>query len=162
MVEDAERGQITGIYSLVASRPTARRCSRRSPPSWSPSSASSPRCACLYINAAVVMTAKIIWLYLSSRETRQGRDPHGRHPRAERVAPAWPATAARSGCCCARAVRSSRWPSPPSTAAVTLVNATFWQVVVSQHLHVPDALLPFFPMVRSMLSVLFFFTLIRS
>jgi hypothetical protein len=33
-------------------------------------------------------------------------------------------------------------------------------VVVSQHLHVPDALLPFFPMVRSVLSVVFFFTLI--
>jgi hypothetical protein len=46
------------------------------------------------------------------------------------------------------------------TAAVTLVNGTFWQVVANQHLHVPDALLPFFPMVRSVLSALFFFTLI--
>jgi hypothetical protein len=46
------------------------------------------------------------------------------------------------------------------TAAVTLVNGTFWQVVASQHLNVPDALLPFFPMVRSVLSVVFFFTLI--
>lgn len=44
--------------------------------------------------------------------------------------------------------------------AVTLVNATFWQVVINQRLGVPDALLPFFPMVRSLLSVLFFFTLI--
>jgi hypothetical protein len=44
--------------------------------------------------------------------------------------------------------------------AVSLVNGTFWQVVISQHLGVPDPLLPFFPMVRSLLSVLFFFTLI--
>jgi hypothetical protein len=44
--------------------------------------------------------------------------------------------------------------------AVALVNGTFWQVLVSQHLRVPDPLLPFFPMVRSLLSVVFFFTLI--
>ncbi|HMS38593.1 MAG TPA: MFS transporter, partial [Arachnia sp.] len=41
-----------------------------------------------------------------------------------------------------------------------LVNGTFWQVVINQRLGVPDALLPFFPMIRSLLSVLFFFTLI--
>ena len=34
-------------------------------------------------------------------------------------------------------------------------------MLVNHHLHVPDALLPFFPMVRSLLSVLFLFTLIR-
>ncbi|CAM3299528.1 MFS transporter [Occultella aeris] len=45
-------------------------------------------------------------------------------------------------------------------AAVALVNGVFWQVVVNQRLGVPDALLPFFPMVRSLLSVLFFFTII--
>ena len=45
-------------------------------------------------------------------------------------------------------------------AAVFLVNNTFWQVVVSQHLHVPDAVLPFFPMVRSVLSMVLFFTVI--
>ena len=44
--------------------------------------------------------------------------------------------------------------------AVALVNGTFWQVIINQRLGVPDALLPFFPMVRSLLSVLFFFTLI--
>jgi len=44
--------------------------------------------------------------------------------------------------------------------AVVLVNGIFWQVVISQRLGVPDGLLPFFPMVRSLLSVLFFFTLI--
>src|SRR5690606_20687725 len=44
--------------------------------------------------------------------------------------------------------------------AVTLVNGTFWQIVINQRLGVPDALLPFFPMVRSLLSVLFFFTII--
>lgn len=44
--------------------------------------------------------------------------------------------------------------------AVTLVNGTFWQIVINQRLGVPDALLPFFPMIRSLLSVLFFFTVI--
>jgi hypothetical protein len=46
------------------------------------------------------------------------------------------------------------------TAAVVLVNGTFWQVVVGEQLHVPYEFLPFFPMVRSVLSVVFFFTLI--
>jgi hypothetical protein len=44
--------------------------------------------------------------------------------------------------------------------AVALVNGTFWQVVINQHLGVPDPLLPFFPMVRSVLAVVFFFTVI--
>lgn len=44
--------------------------------------------------------------------------------------------------------------------AVTLINTTFWQIVINKELGVPDPLLPFFPMVRSLLSVLFFFTII--
>ena len=50
--------------------------------------------------------------------------------------------------------RGFGWGIAALVGAVTLVNATFWQVVINQRLGVPDAWLPFFPMVRSLLSVL--------
>jgi len=159
MVEDAERGQITRIYSLVK---VAADCSALFAPLAAVLVAQlglEPAVRILYVNAAVVMTAKIIWLYLWSRETRQGEIRMA----ATRGQSVWRLLAGyrdvlglllRSrGSLLALAVAAL-------TAAVTLVNGTFWQVVASQHLHVPDALLPFFPMVRSVLSVVFFFTLI--
>jgi hypothetical protein len=44
--------------------------------------------------------------------------------------------------------------------AVGMINITFWQVIASKKLLVPDVLLPFFPMLRSGLALLFFFTVI--
>lgn len=44
--------------------------------------------------------------------------------------------------------------------AAVLVNGTFWQIAINKRLGVPDELLPFFPMIRSILIVLFFFTVI--
>ena len=41
-----------------------------------------------------------------------------------------------------------------------MVTGTFWQVIINTKLGVPDPLLPFFPMVRSVLSGIFFFTVI--
>jgi hypothetical protein len=159
MVEDAERGQITRIYSLVK---VASDCSALFAPLAAILVAQlglEPAVRILYINAAVVMTAKIIWLYLWSRETRQGRVRMA----ATRGQSVWRMLAGYRGAL-GLLLRSRgsllALAIAALTAAVTLVNATFWQVVVSQHLHVPDALLPFFPMVRSVLSVVFFFTLI--
>ena len=159
MVEDAERGQITRIYSLVK---VASDCSALFAPLAAVLVAQlglEPAVRILYVNAAVVMTAKIIWLYLWSRETRQGRVRMA----ATRGQSVWRMLAGYRGAL-GLLLRSRgsllALAIAALTAAVTLVNATFWQVVVSQHLHVPDALLPFFPMVRSVLSVVFFFTLI--
>ncbi|GAB2501690.1 hypothetical protein GCM10027063_46340 [Promicromonospora xylanilytica] len=159
MVEDAERGQITRIYSLVK---VAADCSALFAPLAALLVAQlglEPAVRILYINAAVVMTAKIVWLYLWSRETRQGQVRMA----ATRGQSVWHLLAGYRGAL-GLLLRSRgsllALAVAALTAAVTLVNATFWQVVASQHLHVPDALLPFFPMVRSVLSVVFFFTLI--
>ena len=159
LVEDAERGQITRIYSLVKA---AADCSALFAPIAAVLVAQlglEPAVRILYINAAVVMTAKIVWLYLWSRETRQGRVRMA----ATRGHSVWRLLAGYRGAL-GLLLRSRgsllALAVAALTAAVTLVNATFWQVVASQHLHVPDALLPFFPMVRSILSVVFFFTLI--
>jgi MFS family permease len=159
MVEDAERGQITRIYSLVK---VAADCSALFAPLAAILVAQlglEPAVRILYINAAVVMVAKIVWLYLWSNETRQGRVRMA----ATRGQSVWRLLAGYRGAL-GLLLRSRgsllALAIAALTAAVTLVNATFWQVVASQHLHVPDALLPFFPMVRSILSVVFFFTLI--
>ncbi|MFI6427011.1 MFS transporter [Promicromonospora sp. NPDC050880] len=159
MVEDAERGQITRIYSLVK---VAADCSALFAPLAAVLVAQlglEPAVRILYVNAAVVMTVKIVWLYLWSRETRQGRIRMD----ATRGQSTWRLLAGYRGAL-GLLLRSRgsllALGIAALTAAVTLVNGTFWQVVASQHLHVPDALLPFFPMVRSVLSVTFFFTLI--
>jgi hypothetical protein len=45
-------------------------------------------------------------------------------------------------------------------SAVGMINTTFWQVIVSKKLLVSDALLPLFPMFRSVIALVFFFTVI--
>ncbi|MCP2263869.1 MFS transporter [Promicromonospora thailandica] len=159
MVEDAERRQITRIYSLVK---VAADCSALFAPLAAVLVAQlglEPAVRILYVNAAIVMTVKIVWLYLWSHETRQGRVRMA----ATRGQSVWRLFAGYRGVL-GLLLRSRgsllALAVAALTAAVTLVNGTFWQVVASQHLHVPDALLPFFPMVRSVLSVTFFFTLI--
>ena len=159
MVEDAERHQITRIYALVR---VAADCSALFAPIAAILVAGlgmEPAVRILFVNAAVVMTAKVIWLYRWSAETRQGRIRMA-ETRDESV---WRLLAGYRGAF--RLLGRSQGSLLALAlsalfAAVTLVNATFWQVVASQHLHVPDAALPFFPMVRSLLSVTFLFTLI--
>jgi MFS family permease len=41
-----------------------------------------------------------------------------------------------------------------------MVNITFWQVIVSKKLLIPDPLLPVFPMFRSVLAIVFLFTIV--
>ncbi|GGR47448.1 MFS family permease [Nocardioides luteus] len=160
LVEDAERDQITGIYSLV-------RVASDFSALFAPIAAFmvarfglEPAVRVLFVNAAVVMLAKAVLLYAYSTETRRGR----MRMAETRSVSLWRLFAgygdavrllARShGSLLALAIATL-------VAAVTLVNGTFWQVLVSRHLLVPDPVLPFFPMVRSLLSVLFLFTLIR-
>ena len=159
LVEDAEPRLITRIYSLVR---VAADLSALFAPVAAVLVAQFglvPAVRILYLNAFVVMTAKVWLLYRFSTETATGRT---------RMA----ATAGRSMWSLLREYRgvwglARRTPGTlyalavmAVVAAVTLVTGTFWQIAVSQRLGVPDALLPFFPMVRSILSVLFFFTVI--
>jgi hypothetical protein len=44
--------------------------------------------------------------------------------------------------------------------AIGMVNITFWQVIASKKLGVPDSFLPLFPMFRSIIAIVFFFTVI--
>lgn len=115
----------------------------------------------LYLNAAFIMTVKIWILYRYTTETATGRV----RMEQTRGVSIWTLLREYRGVL-GLIVRSKGTIFSLIIAAlvgaVTLVNGTFWQVVINQRLGVPDALLPFFPMVRSLLSVLFFFTIIPA
>jgi MFS family permease len=159
LVEDAEKSQITRIYSLVIV------CGQLSA-FFAPISSILvarltlvPAIRILYINAFLVMTAKILILFFCSRETRTGmvrlRETKGKsvffllkgYGGVLRI------IARSKGTIFALTITAL-------VGAVSMVNTTFWQVIVSKKLEVPDSLLPFFPMLRSLIALLFFFFVI--
>ena len=111
----------------------------------------------LYLNAFVVMGAKVSLLFIFSRETAVGaarlRETKGRS--------VFSLLLGYGGV--ARAILKS-----PGAAFATfiytlisivgLVNATFWQVIVNKEIGVPDSMLPILIMARSLVSLLFYFT----
>jgi len=161
LVEDAPKDRITHIYSWVII------CGNMSA-LFAPISSVlvakltlAPAIRILYINAFVVMTAKILILYRFSTETAVGR--------ARR-----------------EAARGKSWREMLSgyrNAYMKIVNSrgtvfaiifsilveialmlgsTFWQIIVSRRIGVPDTLLPIFPMVKSIMSIILFFTVISG
>jgi hypothetical protein len=159
LVEDAEKKQITRIYSLVIV------CGQLSA-LFAPISSILvsrltlvPAIRILYANAFVVMTAKIIVLFACSRETRTGM-VRMRETRGKSI---FSLIGGYGGVL--RIIGRSRGTifSLAITAivgAVGMINTTFWQVIASKRLTVPDSLLPFFPMLRSVIALLFFFLVI--
>ncbi|MDO5677317.1 MAG: MFS transporter [Propionibacteriaceae bacterium] len=113
----------------------------------------------LYVNAAVIMLIKIWLLWRYSTETATGKI---RMEQTKGVS-IWRLLREYRGVL-GLIVRSKGTIFSLVIAAIVgavyLVNNTFWQLAINQRLGVPDELLPFFPMVRSLLSLLFYFTLI--
>jgi MFS family permease len=159
LVEDAEKSQITRIYSLVIV------CGQLSA-LFAPISSILvsrltlvPAIRILYANAFVVMTAKIITLFACSRETRTGvirmRETRGKS--------IFSLIGGYGGVLKIIGRSKGTVFSLTITAlvgAVGMINTTFWQVIASKRLAVPDSLLPFFPMLRSVIALLFFFLVI--
>jgi MFS family permease len=159
LVEDAEKSQITRIYSLVIV------CGQLSA-LFAPISSVLvsrltlvPAIRILYINAFVVMSAKIVILYSFSRETRTGmvrmRETKGKSL----------FSLIRGYGGVLRIILRSRGTIfslaiSALVGAVGMINTTFWQVIASKRLGVPDSLLPFFPMLRSLIALGFFFFVI--
>jgi MFS family permease len=157
MVEDVDRRLIPRVYALV-------RVAGDFAALFAPIAALVvsryglvPAVRILYVNAFVVMTVKLIILYRWSTETAQGRVRR----EETRGVPFWTLIAGYRGVI-GTAMRSRGTLLSLVVAAlvgaVALINGTFWQVVISTRLGVPDPLLPFFPMVRSLLSVALVFT----
>jgi len=159
LVEDAPKDKITYIYSWIL---IFGNLSALFAPISSVLVAKLtlvPALRILYINAFIVMTAKILILYKFSTETGIGkikcemsRDKSWREM--------------MSGYKSAiRKILDSRGTIfaiiiSMLVEIVTMLGTTFWQIIVSRRIGVSDTLLPIFPMIRSILSIIFFFTVI--
>lgn len=159
LVEDAPRDKITHIYSWVII------CGNLSA-LFAPISSVlvarltlAPAIRVLYINAFVIMTVKLLILYKFSTETAIGRvrreETRGR-PWGELLS-------GYSGV--VRKIVSSRGTVFAIVISVLveivmMLGMTFWQIIASRRIGIPDTLLPIFPMIRSVLAIVFFFTII--
>lgn len=159
LVEDVDRAEIPRVYSLIK---VAAEFSALFAPIAAILVASfglEPAVRILYLNGFLIMSVKIWLLYRFTTETAVGR------VRMEQTRGVSIVTSLRQYRPVLGLIVRSRGTIfslviAALVGAVVLVNATFWQIAINQRLGVPAALLPFFPMVRSLLSVLFFFTLI--
>ena len=159
LVEDLDRSLITRVYSLI-------KVAGEFSALFAPIAAVLvshfglvPAVRILYVNAFVIFTAKVVILYRTTTETRVGRV---RREQTRGVG-VWTLLAEYRDVLALFLRSKGTVLSLVITAivgAVLLVNSTFWQLVINQRLGVPDPLLPFFPMVRSILAVVFFFGVI--
>jgi len=161
LVEDAPKDKITHIYSWVI---ISGNLSALFAPISSVLVAKltmAPAIRILYINAFVIMTAKILILYKFSTETGVGRI------RCE-------ASRGKSWGEMLSGYKSALQKIITSRGTifaiiisilveiVTMIGTTFWQIIASRRIGIPDTLLPVFPMIRSVLSILLFFTVISK
>ncbi|GHU37171.1 hypothetical protein FACS1894105_08780 [Clostridia bacterium] len=158
-VEDAQKDKITHIYSWIII------CGNLSA-LFAPVASVLvsrltlvPAIRILYINAFVFMTVKLLLLFKFSRETGTGivrmRETKG-----------VPFAKLLSGYGSVfKAMLKSRGTIFVVGFSIiveiaAMINVTFWQIIASRRIGVSDELLPIFPMIRSVLSILFFFTII--
>lgn len=159
LVEDAPRDKITQIYSWVII------CGNLSA-IFAPISSIlvarltlTPAIRILYINAFIIMTAKVLILYRFSTETAVGKT---RREAARKMSWGEMLSGYKGA---ARLILTSRGTIfaiiiSVLVEIVAMIGVTFWQIIASRRIGVPDTLLPIFPMVRSILSILLFFTVI--
>ncbi len=159
LVEDAPKDKITHIYSwvIISSNLSAV---------FAPISSIlvarltlAPAIRILYINAFIIMTAKVIILYFLSKETAVGKIK-----REEARNKSW--VEMLSGYKGAlKKIMKSRGTIFAIVISilieiVAMIGMTFWQIIASRRIGVPDILLPIFPMAKSILTIILFFTVI--
>jgi len=159
LVEDAPKDKITHIYSWVII------CGNLSA-LFAPISSVLvskltlvPAIRILYINAFIVMTLKLILLYKFSTETAVGKIRR----EATKSMTFLEMLSGYKGA--VRKIFASRGTIFAIIISVlveimSMIGVTFWQIITSRRIGVPDTLLPIFPMVKSILSILLFFTVI--
>ncbi len=159
LVEDAPRDKITQIYSwvIIAGNLSAL---------FAPISSILvskltliPAIRVLYINAFIMMTLKIFLLYKFSTETAIGQ------VRKEAVKDMTWGQMLSGYKGAARSIASS----PGTIFAIVIsvlveiaamIGTTFWQIIASRRIGIPDPMLPIFPMAKSILAILLFFTVL--
>ncbi|HHY82774.1 MAG TPA: MFS transporter [Clostridiales bacterium] len=159
LVEDAPKDKITQIYSwvIIAGNLSAL---------FAPISSILvsrltlvPAIRILYINAFIIMTAKILILYKFSTETGIGRI---RREASRNKSMSEMLSGYRNALLKIRNSKGTVFAIIVSILVeiVSMITMTFWQIITSRHIGIPDALLPIFPMIRSILSIVLFFTVI--
>ncbi|HOA54729.1 MAG: MFS transporter [Acetivibrionales bacterium] len=161
LIEDAPRDKITHIYSWII---VFGNLSALFAPISSVLVAKltlTPAIRILYINAFVIMTAKVLILYRLSTETAVGRVrlEESRGKSWSEMLSGYRNTVRKI-----RASRGTMFALIISILVeiVVMLGTTFWQIIVSRRIGVPDTLLPIFPMVKSILSIFLFFTIISK
>lgn len=159
LVEDAPKDKITQIYSWIII------CANLSA-LFAPISSILvakltlvPAIRILYINAFVIMTAKLFILFKFSTETAVGsikREATKNMTWGQMLSGY--KTAARM----ILRSRGTKFAIVISVLVeiVAMLGLIFWQIIASRRIGVPDTLLPIFPMARSIVSILLFFTVI--
>ena len=156
VVEDAEKKQITRIYSLIMV------CGHLSG-IFAPISSVLiskftlvPAIKILFVNAFVLMALKVIILYLASRETGIGitRIAETKGKNIFQLAGGYGGVIKiilqSRGTVFAIVIAALSW-------IVNTINSTFWQIIVNKKLLVPEAVLPLFNVFKSFLAIIFLF-----
>jgi MFS family permease len=159
LVEDAEKKQITKIYSIIIA--CGQLCAVFAPITAILISKLTlvPAIRILFINGCVLMLLKVIILYLASKETsigirRQqetaGKDIFhltGGYGKIIKMILSSPGTVFSI------IIAALAW-------IVFTINSAFWQIIVSKKLMIPEAALPLFLVFRSILAIVFLFFII--
>ena len=159
LVEDAEKKQITRIYSLIMI------CGQLSA-IFAPISAVLinkltlvPAIRILFINGCILMAIKVIILYLASKETAVGKvriiETKGKNifQLVGGYGDVIKIILKSRGTIFAIVIAALGW-------IVATINNTFWQIIVNKKLLVPEAVLPLFNVFRSVVAIIFLFFVI--
>ncbi len=159
LIEDAPRDKITQIYSLVI---IAGNLSALFAPISSilvSKLTMVPAIRILYINAFIIMTAKLIILFKFSTETAVGKI---KRESTQNISWSGLLSGYKSAIHKMITSRGTIFAVIISILVeiVGMLGITFWQIIASRRIGVPDTLLPIFPMVKNILSIFLFFTVI--
>jgi len=159
LAEDAEKKQITRIYSLVIA------CGQLSAV-FAPISAFLiskltlvPAIRILFINAGILMAVKVVILYLASKETAAGKiriiETSGKNifTLVGGYSSVIKTIFKSSGMVFSIMIAALGW-------IAGTINSAFWQIIVNKKLFVPEAILPFFNIFKSVLAIIFLFFVI--
>jgi MFS family permease len=159
LVEDAPKDKITHIYSWVMISGNLSALFAPIASILVSQLTLIPAIRILYINAFIIMTAKLLILYKFSTETAIGKIK-----RESTRGMSWSEMMSgyKGALLKILASRGTLFALVISILVeiVAMLSMTFWQIIASRRIGVPNTLLPIFPMVRSILSIILFFTVI--
>jgi len=159
LIEDAEKKQITRIFSLttafgqlsaIFAPITAVLISRLT---------LIPAIRILFLNGFILMAVKVVILYLTSRETEIGKmrmaETKGKNifHLSSGYGEIIKMILKSRGMVFSIVIAALAW-------IIGTINNTFWQIIVNQKLHVPAEILPLFNVFKSVLAIIFLFFVI--